>query len=277
MKRSLPLLFILMQVLFLGSCTPINIFSPFVDPSRMGNEAKMEAGYNAIESGNYDSALQYFSDVIAGSSGGLQADAYIGRGSTHLNIASPEIGSVVGSLISGSLSVDNPSAIIQQVVQDGDFTGFFDEARLAADDFNAAVGIIGAGADPGILLETYQVNMMAATGVGALRIATGYNVPPWDTAPLDDEYNAILDELGAYPYNISTWDNAVGNGLAAYVDGAPEETEMLSYLSAAFGALELLRPAPPAGMSEADVLDMENNIIEWVQSGLGVLTPWPWP
>ena len=109
MKRSLPLLSILAQVLFLGSCTPINIFSPFVDPSKMGNEAKMDAGYNAIESGNYDSAVEYFSDVIAGSSGELQADAYVGRGAAYLYIASPEIGSVVGSLISGSMSVDNPS------------------------------------------------------------------------------------------------------------------------------------------------------------------------
>jgi hypothetical protein len=269
MKRALLFLWLTVLCGALLSCEPINIFSPFIDPTKMGNGAKMEAGYNAIESGNYSEAVDLFSGVIAATSGQEQADAYLGRAAAYLYLASPEIGTVVGDMMSGNISVDNPSDIITRVVQNGDYTGFFDNARSSADDFNNAVAVLGAETDVGILLETYQTNMMAATGIAAGRIAQDYDAPPpWDTATLDEEYGAIADENSTYTYNISTWDNASGNGLTAYVDGSPEEAAMMSYLSAAFDALELLQPQPPAGMTGGDVLDMQNNIDEWVTVGL---------
>jgi hypothetical protein len=254
------------------SCTPINIFSPFVDPSKMGNDEKMDAGYNAIESGDYDEAVDLFGEVIASTSGDEQAEAYLGRASAYLYLASPDIDTVVGDLMSGNISVDNPSDIITTVVQNGDFTGFFDNVLLAADDFNTAVSVLGADTDAGILLESYEANMMAATGIGAGVIAGGYEVAPWlePTTTLDAELGAIADENSAHPYNIGTWDNGSGNGLATYVvDGSQEEIDMMAYLTAAFGALELLKPNPPAGMTEGDITDMQNNLNEWVTSGLG--------
>jgi hypothetical protein len=269
MKRVSSILWLPVLCGVLLSCEPINIFSPFIDPSGMGTEEKMEAGYNAIEDGDYDEAVGIFSEVIAVTGGEEQAEAYMGRASAYLYLASPEIDSVVGDLISGNMSVDNPSDIIMRVVQDGDFTGFFDYVRNSADDFNQAVAVLGPETDVGILLESYQTDMMAATGIAAGVISLGYNTAPWDTATADEEYGAIADENSTYPYNISTWDNASGNGLASYVDGSPQEAATLLYLAAAFDALELLKPNPPAGMTEGDVLDMQNNINEWVTNGLG--------
>jgi hypothetical protein len=256
------------------SCAPINIFSPFVDPMKMGNEARMDAGYNAIESGDYDEAVDIFGDVIASTSGEEQAEAYLGRASAYLYLASPDIDTVVGDLISGNISVDSPSDIITTVVQDGDFSGFFDNALLSADDFNNAVAILGAETDSGILLESYEANMMAATGVAAGVIAAGYEVAPWllPTTTLDAELGAIADENSAHPYNIGTWDNGSGNGLTTYVDGTPGDADMMIYLTAAFDALELLKPDPPAGMTEGDILDMQNNLDEWVTVGLNNAT-----
>jgi hypothetical protein len=271
MKRAIHTLWLLVLCGALVSCEPINIFSPFIDPSKMGNDAKMEAGYNAIESGNYDEAVDLFSGVIAATSGEERAEAYIGRASAYLYLASPEIDSVVGDLISGNISVDNPSDIITRVVQNGDFTGFFDNMLSSADDFNQAVAVLGPETDVGILLESYQTNMMAATGIAAGVIAVTYDGPPWvpPTTTLDEEYGAIADENSAHPYNISTWDNASGNGLTdCIVDGSSEEDAMMSYLTAAFNALGLLEPNPPAGMTAGDVLDMQNNINEWVTVGL---------
>jgi hypothetical protein len=257
----------------LFSCAPFNIFSPFTDPSKMGNEAKMEAGYNAIESGDYDEAVDLFGGIIADTSGEEKAEAYLGRGSAYLYLASPDIDSVLGDLMSGNISVDNPSDIITSVVQDGDFTGFFENVLLSADDFNAATAILGSEIDVGILLESYETNMMAATGIAAGAIAADYD---WD--PLLDinaELGAIADENSAHPYNISTWDNVTG-GLKIYVDEQPEEAEMLSYLEAAYDALIQLQSNPPAGMTEGDVTDMQNNLNEWVTNGLGE-DPLPWP
>ena len=269
MKRILSLLWLPVLCGALLSCEPINIFSPFIDPSKMGNDEKMDAGYNAIEGGDYGEAVDLFGEVIAATSGGEQADAYIGRASAYLYLASPEIDTVVGDLISGNISVDNPSDIITRVVQDGDYTGFFVDMRSAADDFNQAVVLLGSETDVGILLESYQANLMAATGIAAGVIALGYNTSPWDTATTDEEYGAISDEMSTYPYNISTWDNTSGNGLAVYVDTTPQEAEMLVYLTAAFEALKLLQVNPPAGMTAGDVTDMQNNVNEWVTNGLG--------
>jgi hypothetical protein len=155
-----------------AACKPINIFSPFVDPSKMGNEAKMDAGYNAIANGDYQSAINYFTDVInSGTSGEDLIDAYIGRATAYVNEASPYIDDVAADVMNGDIDADDQGEIINQVVRDGDYENFYDNIENAADDYNSAIDNTTGEVDPGILFEAYQANMMAATGVGSQAIA----------------------------------------------------------------------------------------------------------
>jgi len=48
----------------IASCKPINLFSPLVDPSKMGNDAKIEAGYNAIAAVSYTHLTLPTSDLV---------------------------------------------------------------------------------------------------------------------------------------------------------------------------------------------------------------------
>lgn len=277
-NKNLYFFYFLFVVAFLvSSCKPINIFSPLIDPSKMGNDAKLDAGYNALSEGDYDKAIDYFTDVIQSASGDDLVDAYLGRGAAYLRKSSPNIDSVVEDLLSGDLEVDNPGAIVTQVVAGGDYTGFFSDVELAAADYNSAFVNITGEVDIGVLFEVYQTNMMAATGVGATRVATDYNTPPWDlgSITLNDEIDAIIDELSSHPYNIGTWEigpypPAPGdNGLRDIVFIQPEETKkMMGYLTNASDALDQLKTNPPEGMSEQDVTDMQTEIKEWAWFGL---------
>ena len=265
----------LILLTFLFGCKPINIFSPLVDPSKMGNEAKLDAGYNALESGDYDKAIDYFTSVINSSSGEEKAEAYIGRASAYLESSAPNLDDVVDDLINGDLDSSSTGDIIDQVVGDNEYDDFFDGAQNAADDYNNAVDELGASnVDPGILLEAYQANMMAATGVGAQKIVIGYNVSPWDgvTKTLNEEYDAVVDSSSTHPYNISTWSdsNSANNGLYQYVKpDATASSEMMNYLENAFEACEALKNNPPQGMTVDSINDMENGIKEWAYYGLG--------
>lgn len=255
-----------------AACKPINLFSPFVDPSLMGTDAKMDAGYNAIASGDYQTAIDYFSDVIdGGTSGDTLTDAYIGRAAAYMNEASPTIDDVVADVLNGTIPADNQGEIISQVVQDGEFDDFYDNVQSSADDYNNAIDNTTGDVDPGILFEAYQANMMAATGVASQRIALDCNVAGW--GPLDvtlnEELDAIADEASLHPANIGTWDTAGTGGLAVYVNGQPEETTMMVYLTNAYDALKQLKANPPQAMSESDIQDMQDSINSWVTNGLG--------
>jgi tetratricopeptide (TPR) repeat protein len=274
-NKNLYFFYFLFVVAFLvSSCRPINIFSPLIDPSKMGNDAKLDAGYNALSEGDYDKAIDYFTDVIQSASGDDLVDAYLGRGAAYLRKSSPNIDSVVEDLLSGDLEVDNPGAIVTQVVAGGDYTSFFSDVEKAAADYNSAFDNITGEVDIGVLFEVYQTNMMAATGVGATKIATDYNTSPWDlgSITLNDEIDAIIDTR-THPYDIDTWEDSVlaNNGLRnyVYVDGTQnEETKMRGYLTNAHHALEKLKPNPPEGMSEQDVTDMQKRIEDWAYYGL---------
>jgi len=115
MKRlNLIFIIILVGLIQFTSCRPINIFSPLVDPSKMDNESKLDAGYNAISSGDYEEAIDYFNSVINSAKEEELTEAYLGRASAYMNIASPTISTVVGDLIEGELSVDDTSDVIEQ-------------------------------------------------------------------------------------------------------------------------------------------------------------------
>lgn len=296
--------------LLLIACAPINLFTPLIDPSKMGNDAKMDAGYNAIEEGNYDEAIDYFSDIIdSGTGGDVLVDAYLGRASAYMNEASPNLDEVMGDIVSGNVNFDSSSDIITQIVENGEFDNFFDNAQDAADDYNSAIENSTGDIDPGILLEAYQTNMIAATGVGAQKIADTYNdgnisygtlwsvnlTDPIETidisgVPTPITFNTELDAIIAsdrlntdtyyHPYNLSTWgdtDPAL-NGLKKYVDGSLEEADMMGYLTNAFNSLEQLKANPPMGMSVSDLADMQNGILQWAyygldDSSLGIPTP----
>jgi hypothetical protein len=253
------------------SCRPINIFSPLVDPSKMNNEAKLDAGYSALSNGNYGQAIEYFSDVIESSSGDQLVDAYLGRGAAYMHEGSPNIDSIVEDLMNGDLEVDNHGEIISQVVSNGEYTHFFDNVENAAADYSSAIDNTTEEVDLGVLFEVYQINMMAATGVGAQKIASDYNSSPWGPGDVttDEELDAIVDETSSHPYNIGTWSAGAGNGLSSYVDGTAEEALMMSYLTEAFNALEELKATPPVGMEEQDIIDMQSGINDWVTLGLG--------
>ena len=257
-----------------AACKPINLFSPFVDPSTMGNDAKMDAGYNAIASGDYDAAIDYFSDVIDGGSGDEVTDAYEGRASAYMQEASPYIDDVASDVLNGTIEADNTGEIIDQVVQDGDFESFYDNIDNAADDYNSAIDNTSGDVDPGILFEAYQANMMAATGVGSQKIALEYNALGWDgiTKTINEELDEITDETSVdYPYHMGTWSDPppADNGLYQYVrlDGTAKPA-MMGYLTNAFEALNGLETDPPSGMTTTDIADMKTNILKWAVYGL---------
>jgi len=256
-----------------AACRPINLFSPFVDPSTMGNDAKLDAAYNAIASGDYETAIDYFSDVINSGTGDELTDAYEGRASAYMQEASPYIDDVAADVLNGTIEADNQGEIIGQVVQDGDFTNFYDNIDNAADDYNSAIDNTTGDVDPGILFEAYQANMMAATGVGSQKIASTYTTPPWDGVEktINEELDAIADDTSLHPYKIGTWSdsNAVDNGLYVYVNDEPEESAMMNYLTNAFEALDMLELNPPTGMTTSDIADMKTGIVEWAFHGLG--------
>ncbi len=264
-------LFLLAGLIVIISCKPFNIFSPLVDPSKMGNDAKLDAGYNAMDSGNYAEAIDYFTDVIESADGQDLTDAYVGRGASYLKSATGEIGNVGDEVMDGNLDVDNPGDIIRALVTDNNYTDFFTNIKLSAADYNNAMFYSNYNLHKSIILEVYQTNIMAATGVGATKIAIDYNTGPWDpgTVTLNQEIDAVLDELSAHPYHIGTWDDtAAGNGLRDYVNGAAEDAGMMVYLTNAFNALKLLEDDPPVGMEQQDILDMESGINDWVVNGL---------
>lgn len=281
-NKNLYFFYFLFVVAFLVfSCRPINIFSPLVDPSKMGNDAKLDAGYNALSEGDYDKAIDYFTDVIQSASGDDLVDAYLGRGAGYLRKSSPNMDSVVEDLLSGDLEVDNPGAIVTQVVAGGDYTGFFSDVEKAAADYNSAFDNTTGDFDIGVLFEVYQTNMMAATGVGATRVATDHPNSPW-IVPGEVTLNTAIDEIlkdgatSTHPYHIDTWElddpttpPGGTNGLYEYVRGnTSDKSKMMGYLTNAFNALEELKTNPPEGMSEQDVTDMETEIKEWAYYGL---------
>ena len=266
--------FLLAGILFLIiSCKPINIFSPLVNPSKMGNDAKLEAGYNAIADGNYEEAIEYFTDVIANASGDDLTQAYLGRGAAYMHKASPSIGNVIEDLLNGDIQADKPGAIIDQVVENDDYTSFFIYVDDAADDYNEAVSNTTGDIDSGVLFEAYEANMMAATGIGSQKIATDYTNAPWRVptdVTLNQAIDAIINDVGTHDGRMETWGDAASpNGLADYVNGQPEETNMISYLTEAFNTLKLMKDNPPVGMDEQDVIDMQNEINDWIQNGFG--------
>jgi len=299
MKKGIFLFLILIiTTLFLAiSCKPINIFSPLVNPSKMGNDAKLDAGYNALSSGDYDGAIDYFTSVINNSSGDEKSDAYLGRASAYLHSSAPNLDNVVTDLINGDVTANDTGDIIDQVVSDGDYDDFFDSTQNAADDYNSAVGESTSSIDSGVSLEAYQSNMMAATGIGAQAIANSYNngnnnfadiwqvtetipvatVSGYGTVTYNMELDAIItgDRLSTedlyHRYNISTWTDqtASNNGLNQIVKGdATAKASMMSYLTEAYNSLELLKSDPPVGMTETSITDMQNNILKWTYYGL---------
>lgn len=270
--------FLLLVSCILVSCKPLNIFSPLVNPSNMGNDAKMDAGYNALNSGDYDEAIDYFTDVINSSSASdeQKTDAYRGRAAAYMNKASPTLDNVMADMISGDLDADSTSDIIQSVVSDGQYDTFFENVELAADDYNSAHSTSGGDLGSGDFLQMYEVNMMAATGVGAKKIAAEYNASPWDgtdEASLNLEYAAIVEGATAvpsHPFNVDTWgdSNTANNGLNQHVKNSAEDAAMMVYLTAAFEATKQMKEDPPLGMSEDDITGMQNNINDWVLEGL---------
>jgi hypothetical protein len=275
-KNIYLLIFLIIGVLLIASCKPINIFSPLVNPSKMGNDAKLDAGYNAISSGDYDEAIDYFSDVIDSSSGDQLVDAYLGRGTAYMYKASSNINSVTEDLLDGDLQADDQGAIISQVVENGDYITFFTNIDNAADDYNAAIDNTTGGYDSGVLFEAYQTNMMAATGIGSQKIAADYSTAPW-RVPTDVTMNAALDAIvnddPTHDGRMETWEVPPGvNGLRDYVFGNTEATLMMSYLTNAFNALEEMKDNPPTGMSQQDILDIQTGIKEWAVYGLDDLS-----
>lgn len=253
------------------SCKPINIFSSLVDPDNLDNEAKLEAGKNAVDDGNYDEAIDYFSDVIDDSTGDTRTEAYLWRGAAFLNKAAPNLVDVVSDVINGDLHFDSPGDVIDSVVSAGEYEEFYDNVALAADDYNAAAANGGSPITQGKLIEMYEVNMFAATGVAANRIAVDYEVSPWRLVidvTLDQELNAITDDTLGHLKNISTWGESSGtNGLTDHVDGSgTPETRMLIYLTNAFSALTQLGSDPPLGL---DIVNLKQGINDWVTNGLG--------
>ena len=276
-KNIYLLIFLIIGVLFIASCKPINIFSPLVNPSNMGNDAKLDAGYNALASGDYNKAIDYFTDVIGSGSGDQLVDAYLGRGAAYMHKGSSNIDSVTEDLLTGDLQADNQGAIISQVVDNGDYVTFFSNIDNAADDYNAAIDNTTGEYDSGVLFEAYQANMMTATGIGSQKIAAdytgggGWTVPP---KTLNESMDAIVNDDLTHEGRMETWEvgpnpPAPGaNGLRDYVFGNSEATQMMSYLTNAYNALEELKNNPPTGMSQQDILNMQTGIKEWAVYGL---------
>lgn len=265
------ILFLVLGLSFLASCRPINIFSPLVDPSNMNNDAKLDAGYNAIADGDYGKAIDYFSDVIKGSTGDQLVDAYIGRATAYMNQGAPGLSAAVDDMISGDLQFDDPGDVIDSVRGGNDYDEFFDNIEHAADDYNAAISNNGSLMDRGILVEAYQANMMAATGLGAVKIAYTYNNPPWDDLTefgIDLEIGAIVGADTSHAKHIDTWGAGGTNGLADHVQATAEGGEMLVHLQGAFDALSALESDPPLDMN---IPELKANINDWATLGLGIV------
>ena len=257
---------LMLGLALIASCKPINLFSPFIDPSKLGNDAKLEAGYNAIADGDYEEAVDYFSDVIDSSSGEELTDGLIGRATAYLHIGAPNMDEATQDIMDGETDIDSLGQFIRNLKGSNDYATFFATVQLAARDYNAAMANSGGITDSGLLIEIYQTNMMAATGVGATRIALQDDVVA--VGITDAEIDAIL-ESGGHVYNIDTWgDPGSPNGLNQYVETSPDKNEMLSYLQGAFDALKLLELDPPLDM---DVSSMKDGINDWVKNGLGVM------
>ncbi len=258
---------LMLGLALIASCKPINLFSPFVDPSKLGNDAKLEAGYNAIADGDYEEAVDYFSDVIDSSSGEELTDGLIGRATAYLHIGAPNMDEATQDIMDGETDIDSLGQFIRNLKGSNDYATFFATVQLAARDYNAAMANSGGITDSGLLIEIYQTNMMAATGVGATRIALQDDVVA--VGITDAEIDAILEgTTGGHQYNIDSWGDAppADNGLTAHVAGSPDKNEMLGYLQGAFDALKLLELDPPLDM---DISSMKDSINDWVTNGLG--------
>jgi hypothetical protein len=255
----------------IASCKPINLFSPLIDPSKLSNEAKLEAGYNAISDGDYTEAVDYFSDVIDSSSGDELTDALIGRATAYINIGAPDLDEATQDIMEGETDIDSLGQFIRTMKGSNSYATFFATVQLAAMDYNAAMANSGGITDSGLLVEVYQTNMMAATGVGATKIALDDDEVTIGGIS-DAEIDAILEgTAGGHTYNIDTWGAetpANDNGLFEYVAGSPgDSAEMLGYLQGAFNALNVLELDPPLDM---DIPTMKSNINDWVTNGLGL-------
>jgi len=260
---------LMLGLALIASCKPINLFSPLIDPSKLSNEAKLEAGYNAISDGDYTEAVDYFSDVIDSSSGDELTDALIGRATAYINIGAPDLDEATQDIMEGETDIDSLGQFIQTMKGSNSYATFFATVQLAAMDYNDAMDNSGGITDSGLLVEVYQTNMMAATGVGATKIALD-NDDVTSGGISDAEIDAILDgTAGGHQYNIDTWgSSSAPNGLANYVAGSPgDRAEMLGYLQGAFNALNVLELDPPLDM---DIPTMKSNINDWVTNGLGL-------
>lgn len=251
----------------IASCKPINLFSPLVDPSKMGNDAKIEAGYNAIADGDYGKAVDYFSDVIDSASGDDLTAGYIGRAAAYIHIGAPNLSEAMSDIMSGETDIDNLGQFIKDVKGAKDYATFFASVQLAAADYNAAMANSGGITDSGILIEVYQTNMMAATGVGSTKIAFEHPTPGTVT---DAEIDLILEGNDSHPWDIDDWGSSANNGLYEYVRLSTESNKMLVYLQGAFDALTELESDP---LPDMDIPAMKSNINDWVLNGLGVSAP----
>ena len=169
--------------------------------------------------------------------------------------------------MNGETDIESLGQFIRDLKGSNDYATFFATIQLAAMDYNAAMVNSGGITDSGLLIEVYQTNMMAATGVGATKIALDDDTVA--VGVTDAEIDAIL-ESGGHTYNIDTWGiihspPGSPNGLTQYVEGKAEETGMLVYLQGAFNALNLLELDPPLDM---DITSMKNSINDWVNNGL---------
>ena len=192
-----------------------------------------------------------------------------------MNSASDNIGAVTEGVIDGSIDISKPGEVIRMMVTDGDYVTFFATMKLAAADYSSAMSILGADMPASRLQDTYETNMIAATGVGAEKTANTYNTAPWGNPPktINEEIDEILIDDGSstHPFSMDTWEDTTPaiNGLRQYVDGETEETEMMIYLTNAFNACKYMETNVPLGMNQQDILDMETGINDWVDYGLG--------
>jgi hypothetical protein len=284
-------LFLLMTgLLLITSCKPINIFSPLVDPSRMGEEAMLDAGYNALAEGNYNQAIDYFSNVILSAQGDMLTEAYVGRGAAYLHSSSDNVNAVTEGVINGSLDISKPGELIRVMVTDGNYVSFFSTMKLAAADYASAMSLQGSSMEASRLQDTYQTNMMAAAGVGAARVAADYLTTPW-IVPGEVTLNTAIDEIlkdgttSGHPYHTDTWEYndptypGGTNGLYEYVRvNAGSKSEMMVYLTNAYNACTHMQTNLPVGFEYQDIQDMKNGIRKWsdwglADSSLGAATP----
>lgn len=284
--KKLPFLILLIIGLFLiASCKPINIFSPLVDPSKMGDDAKLDAAYNAMDDGDYNLAIDYFTDVIQSAVGENLTEAYVGRGASYLNSSSDNVAAVTEGIINGSLDISKPGEVIRMMVTDGDYVSFFATMKLAAADYSSAMSIMGDDMAASRLQDTYETNMIAAAGVGSTRVANAHPTSPW-AVPGNVTLNTAIDEIlkdgatSAHPYHIDTWEiddptppPGGTNGLYEYVRlNAGSKSEMMVYLTNAYNACTNMETNLPIGIEYQDTQDMKNGIRKWSDYGLADLS-----